>query len=61
MKTRKTWKQRIGKRMTKHIKETTQGGTLYEFRSNLKWQVTSDQPCYECRQIARKLGIEATA
>lgn len=61
MKARKTWQQRIGKRMLAHIKESTQGGTLREFRSNLAHQAKTDQPCYECQAIARKLGIEVPA
>lgn len=58
MNARKTWKQRIGKRLAQHIKTSTQDGTLREFRANLKWQKQSDQPCRECSKIAAKLGIE---
>lgn len=59
MKTRKTWQQRIGKRMLAHIKETTQTGTLREFKSNLAHQAKTYQPCYDCRMIAAKLNLDA--
>lgn len=60
------WKKKLTKKELKHIKETTNGGTLAEFKRNREWQVRPDQEfgkepdemCFECRSIARKLGLE---
>ena len=64
-KTRKTWKQKIGKRLLKHVKETTRYCTLREVKANYANQQINPnaaicnglaaKPCNECEAIARKL------
>lgn len=55
---RKTWKQRIGKRLTAHVVEYC-GGTV----RCLKRQIEGEDAglivlrCYECDKAARKLGL----
>lgn len=57
------WKKKLTKAELKHIQETTQRGTLKEFKRNREAQRAIGgpcflEPCYDCRRIARKLGIE---
>ena len=59
------WKAKLTKKELKHIAETTNGGLLREFKANRAKQRTWDtgvtfgaEPCWECRIIARKLGLE---
>ncbi len=47
MKRRRTWKQKIGKRLLQHVKETTQDGTLRSVRAN----AAQDIICWDCRRI----------
>ena len=54
---KKTWKQKIGKRLLKHVHETTTYHTLREVRSNLHDQCERGIVCHECDSIARKLGL----
>ncbi len=56
---KKTWKNKITKKELKHIRETTDTGTLQQFKSNRAWHKKQDkEPCWDCRLIARKLGLE---
>ena len=55
---RKTWKDKLTKTQMKHIKETTQRSTLSEVKQNIAFQAQNTFPCWECIDIARKLGIE---
>lgn len=46
-----------------HIKETTNNGLLCEFKQNREWhnkekEEGKREPCFECRFIAIKLGLE---
>ena len=55
---RKTWKQKIGKKMLSHIAETTQRCTLAEFKANIEEQRKNPSNCcFECLLIAQKLGL----
>lgn len=57
------WQEKLTKHEFNHIKTTTIDGTLREFKRNraahLK-EVASgkDDPCFVCRHIAIKLGVE---
>lgn len=53
---RRTWQQKIGKRLTKHVIETTQRGTLREFKANHAAQ-RRGLDCPQCDHIGRKLGL----
>jgi len=53
----KTWQQRIGKRLMKHVKEETHNARLYEVKQNLQYQSDSGCYCFECAKIAKKLGL----
>lgn len=55
----KTWKQKIGKRLLKHVSDSTQGQTLAEVKRNLEAQRKSGDLCFHCEAIARKLGLPA--
>ncbi len=58
MTAKRTWKQKIGKRALAHIAETTQRGTLTEFKKNLAAQRQNPADhCWECNRIAEKLGL----
>ena len=54
----KTWKQKIGKRLFKHVQETTQRGTLTEAKRNMQHHADKGIVCFECREIAKKLGLD---
>lgn len=61
MKTKgKTWKQKIGKRLLAHVKETTVDCTLAEVKANIKGQRASwgGIVCNECLAIAARLGLK---
>lgn len=47
----KTWKKKIGKRLTAHVKESTQRCTLAEFWENRKAQAASGSHCWQCQKI----------
>jgi hypothetical protein len=58
------WQNKITKKQLKHIKETTDTGTLAQFIFNREWHRErmaegEREPCFECREIALRLGIEA--
>jgi len=55
---RKTWKGKIGKRLMKHVAESTQRGTLAEVKLNIAHQRANHIRCFECQRIAAKLGIQ---
>lgn len=54
----KTWKQKIGKRLMKHVAETTQNSTLREVKANIQSLGAAEIVCFECRRIAEKLGLK---
>jgi len=54
----KTWKDRIGKRLMKHVAATTERSTLAEVKRNIKSQRKAGDYCSDCDKIALKLGIE---
>ena len=58
------WQSKLTKKELRHLQETIDGPpTLALFKLNrdahhrMK-EETGNEPCYECRFIARKLGIE---
>jgi hypothetical protein len=56
------WKQGLTASERRHIKDTTSSGTLTQFRANRKAHLSDvaegkEDPCLECRIIARKLGL----
>lgn len=57
---RKTWKQRIGKRLLAHVKETTRRGMLHEVKLNIAGQQDDFGyiRCEDCAKIAKKLGLK---
>ena len=55
----KTWKQKIGKRLLQHVSETTSNITLREVKRNLEVQRASGDFCFQCEDIARRLGLPA--
>ena len=55
------WQDKLTKKELKHIKETTTTPTLAHFKTNRKHhnaEPGGKEPCYECRHIAIKLGLE---
>ncbi len=55
----RTWKEKIGKRLMKHVADSTQRQTLAEVKRNLDAQRKSGDFCFHCEEIARKLGLPA--
>lgn len=48
----KTWQQKIGKRLLKHVRETTERGTLREVRSNYEHQENDTSwTCADCARV----------
>lgn len=63
MKKKKGWKSKLSKAQLKHIRETTDGCLLREFKANrtFHWKerlAGKHDPCIECRLIALRLGLE---
>lgn len=63
---RKGWKKKLNRAELAHIKATTNGGLLSEFKANRakhhEWIAKGEgDACIECRMIALKLGIERHA
>lgn len=58
---RKGWKSKLTKKELQHVKDTTSNCLLSQFRINIEGQKGGGIVCFECRSIARKLGIEVTA
>lgn len=52
------WKKKLTKKELLHVKETCNRITLGAIKRNLSWQKESEIKCWDCRAIARKLGIE---
>jgi hypothetical protein len=57
------WQKKLTKKQLRHIKETTDGGLLREFKRNREAHnkekaAGKSEPCWECRTIARRLGLE---
>ena len=57
------WQKKLTKKELQHVKETTFGGTLGSFKRNREGHraevaAGKPEPCFECRAIAIKLGIE---
>lgn len=63
-KTRATWRSKLTKKEVSHMKETANATTLGALERNFKAQVKmrkdfpDTEPCWECKNIARKLGFE---
>lgn len=60
---RKGWKAKLTKKELAHIRETTDGGLLREFKRNREGHRKERaegkrEPCFECRHIALKLKLE---
>ncbi len=63
------WQKKLTKKQLAHVKKWG-GGTLAEFKRNREAQhkmkengevrdpLRNNEPCWECRIIARKLGLE---
>lgn len=56
----KTWKQKIGKKLLRHVAETTSRSTLAEVKRNMQHHTDVGIVCFECRTIAEKLGLDQT-
>jgi hypothetical protein len=57
--TRRTkWEKKLTIKEIRHIRETTDTGSLQQFIHNRELQRAMNTPCHECRFIARKLGLE---
>ncbi len=54
----KTFRDKLNKADLKHLRETTEKGTLREFKRNRAIQIRDNITCFDCRIIARKLGLE---
>ena len=57
------WQNKLTKKELKHIKDTTDSNTLLSFKANREHQLRlkekdGREPCWECRFIAEKLGLE---
>jgi hypothetical protein len=57
MTTKRTWKERVGKRLFAHVVESTKNGTLAEFKRNRDQQRELGIICWQCESIAKKLGL----
>ncbi len=51
------WEKKLTVKELKHVREWG-GKTLAGFKANRKEQAKNNIQCFECRQIARKLGLE---
>lgn len=60
--TKKKWQRPLTAKEVKHIRETTETGTLEQFKQNRARQIEDEAadftPCWACRMIARKLGVD---
>lgn len=59
----KGWKGKLTKAELQHVKDTTQNCTLTEFKGNREHHKAiatkaTPEPCWGCRMIAKKLGLE---
>ena len=61
---RKTWRSKLTKAEVKHMKDTANCTTLAGLDRNFKAQAKmridfpGTEPCWDCKNIARKLGFE---
>jgi hypothetical protein len=56
------WQRKLTVKQIKHIKETTDSGTLSQLKFNLAHHAKARaegkrEPCWECKEIARTLGL----
>lgn len=62
-KKRKTWRSKLTKKEILHLKEdancTTLDGLKRNFAGHVEMRLKhpESEPCFECKQIARKLGF----
>ena len=56
-KKRKTWRQKLTKTQLGHVKESTEFNTLAEVKRNIQHQRENNTHCFECQQIADRLGL----
>ena len=52
------WHKKLNKKDLKHIRETTDTGSLKQFKVNFEFQEKYNMRCWECKNIADKLGIK---
>ncbi len=54
------WMKGLGKRQIKHLAEGSPTGrpTLRGLKENLVWQRSFGLRCFQCEEIARKVGLE---
>ena len=57
------WQIKLKKSEINHIKETTDSSTLVQFKRNREFhnkakEKDGHEPCFDCRMIAQKIGIE---
>lgn len=50
------WKRKLTKKQRNHLKDCGIT-TLWRVKENMKHQDTLEFPCWECTEIARRLGI----
>ena len=58
LKKKKTFRDKLNKKELQHLKDTTERGTLVGLKRNLEGQKRDNIRCFDCEQIARKLGLE---
>ena len=52
------WKKKLTKKLRAHVTDTTQRGTLAEVKRNIEaGKLLGGIVCFECHQIARRLGL----
>ena len=52
------WQKKIGAHLMRHVRDTTQRGTLTEVKRNIEaGKLLGGIICFECQLIAHKLGI----
>lgn len=52
------WQRKLNAAERKHLRETCDRVTLKAFKKNFEGQQQEGIVCWDCRSIARKLGIE---
>lgn len=50
------WQKGLTKKEIQHIRDTTETGSLTQFRRNRKWQKEKDIECWDCKTIERKIN-----
>jgi ssDNA-binding Zn-finger/Zn-ribbon topoisomerase 1 len=51
------WEKKLTARELKHVRENC-GKTLFSFKETRRQQKAGADACFDCRFIARKLGLE---